>query len=54
MLAYKPIPKDAVHLGKMPDDEIIQVVLSVRRRPGHDPIPDFASYIGCPKRDRLP
>jgi kumamolisin len=38
----------------MHDHKIINVTLSLRRRPGHDPIPTFDDYIGCPPRERLP
>lgn len=47
------VSKRAVHLGQTDETKIIEVTLIVRRKPDHDPIPDFASYVNSPLRTRL-
>jgi subtilase family serine protease len=44
---------NAHHLGALDTGNIINVLISLRRKPDHDAIPDFDSYIGCPPRPRL-
>lgn len=43
----------AVHLKKTHHAEEARVMVSIRRRVGHDRLPTFAEYVGCPPRTRL-
>jgi kumamolisin len=44
---------EATYLGQTDPTQIIKTTIILRRRPGHDPIPSYESYIGCPPRSRL-
>lgn len=46
-------PAKAVRLKPTDHSKWIRVTIHLRRRPGHDPIPSYESFIGCPPRPRL-
>lgn len=45
--------RDAAHIGKTDDDEVVHATIFLRRRPGHIPLPKFEDYVDCPARPRI-
>lgn len=43
----------ARHITKTDENHVIRATISIRRRLGHDPIPTFDEFVGCPERPRL-
>jgi kumamolisin len=54
LLHHIPPGSPAKILARTDETNVIRAFLRLRRRPGHDHIPDFSEYVGCPPRQRLP
>lgn len=39
----------SVLVGPVPPHDVFTVCVELRRRVGHDPIPDFSTYVNCPR-----
>lgn len=44
--------RNSRHIGASDPTQVAEVTIHLRRRPGHDPIPSFKEFLGCPVRPK--